>query len=128
MNSYLQRLRKELEDALGSATPIDLTVAPAGKWSAAQILEHLFLTYKYTDRGLRKCLELAAPLAKQATLKDRVATFLVVRLGYFPTGREAPERSVPRGMSPEDARQAIVPELQTMGASLDDCERKFGAR
>jgi hypothetical protein len=128
MNSYLERLRKELEDAMGSATPIDLTVAPAGKWSAAQILEHLFLTYKHTDRGLMKCLEQGAPLAKQATLKDRVATFLVVRLGYFPAGREAPERSVPRGMSPEDARQAIAPELQKMGASLDDCERKFGVR
>jgi hypothetical protein len=128
MNSYLERLRKELEDALGSATPIDLAVAPAGKWSAAQILEHLFLTYKHTDRGLMKCLEQGAPWAKQATLKDRVATFLVVRLGYFPAGRKAPERSVPRGMSPEDARRAVAPELQKMGASLDDCERRFGVR
>ena len=40
----------------------------------------------------------------------------------------APERAVPRGMSPEEAQQAIAPELQKMGLGLDDCERRFGVR
>jgi len=128
MNSYLERLRRELEDAVGGAGASDLAKAPDGKWSPAQIMEHLFLTYKHTRRGLEKCLEQGAPLATRATLKDRFATVLVVNLGYLPGGRKAPERAVPQGMSPEEVQQAMVPELQKMGTGLDDCERRFGVR
>jgi hypothetical protein len=128
MNSYLERLRQELEDAKAGASPSALAQAPAGKWNAAQILEHLFLTYKNTNRGMAKCLETGAPLATRATLKHRVATLLVVNFGYMPAGRKAPERSTPRGMSPEEVQQAIAPELQRMSSGLEDCERRFGAR
>jgi len=130
MDSYLERLRQELEDAIGGASPGALAEAPAGKWSAAQILEHLFLTYKNTNRGIAKCLERGVPLATGAatTLKHRLATLLVVNLGYLPRGRKAPERVTPRGMPPEEVQQAIAPELERMSSGLDDCERKFGAR
>jgi len=128
MDSYLERLRQELEDAIGGASPSALAQAPAGKWSAAQILEHLFLTYKNTNRGMAKCLEHGAPLVTRATLKQRLATLIVVNLGYLPGGRKAPERTTPRGMSPEEVQQAIAPELQRMGSGLDDCERRFGTR
>jgi hypothetical protein len=128
MISYLERLRQLLEDAVGNATARDLAAAPAGKWSAAQILEHLFLTYKGTNRNLARCLEQGAPSATRATLKDRLATLLVVNLGYMPQGRKAPEHVIPRSMSPEEVRQAITPELKSMGSGLDDCERRFGAR
>ncbi len=128
MNSYLERLRHELEDAVGDASASDLAKAPAGKWSAAQILEHLFLTYMHTNRGLEKCLKQDAPLATRATLKDRFATLVVVNLGYLPGGRKAPERAVPRGMSAEEAQQAITPELHRMVSGLDDCELRFGDR
>jgi hypothetical protein len=111
----LERLRQELEDAIGDASPGAWAQAPAGKWNAGQILEHLFLTYKNTNRGMEKCLERGAPLATRATLKQRVATLLVVNLGYLPEGRKAPERATPRDMPPEEVRQAIVPELQRMG-------------
>ncbi len=128
MNSYLERLRQELEEAVGGADAGDLAKAPAGKWSPAQILEHLFLTYTHTSRGLAKCQEQGAPLATRATLMDRLATLLVVNFGYLPEGRKSPERAVPRGMPLEEVQQAIVPELQKMGLGLDDCERRFGAR
>src|SRR5208282_4071577 len=105
-----------------------LAQAPAGKWSAAQILEHLFLTYKSTNRGIAKCVEQGAPLATSATLKQRLATLLVVDLGYMRGGHKAPERVTPRGMPPEEVQQAIALELQKMGSGLDDCERRFGAR
>lgn len=128
MNSYLERLRQELEDATGGASPSAWAQAPEGKWTAAQILEHLLLTYSGTNRGLAKCLEQDAPLATRAALQQRFATLLVVGLGYLPGGRKAPERATPRGMLPEEVRQAIGPELQEMGSGLDDCERRFGAR
>ena len=93
MDSYLERLQRELEDATGGAAAGGLAHAPAGKWSAAQILEHLLLTYKNTNRGLAKCLEQGAPLATRGTLKHRLAALLVVNLGYLPGGRKAPERA-----------------------------------
>jgi uncharacterized protein DUF1569 len=128
MDSFLERLRQELEDAIGSASPSALAEAPAGKWNAAQILEHLLLTYQNTNRGIDKCLKQGAPLATRATVKQRVAALLVVNLGYLPKGRKAPERVTPRGMPPEEVQRAIVAELQRMGSGLDDCERRFGAR
>src|ERR1700690_4194074 len=128
MDSYLERLRQELEDAIRGASATDLSQAPPGKWNAAQILEHLFLTYMHTNRGMAKCLEQGAPQVTRATLKDRFATLLVVDLGYMPGGRKSPERAAPQGMPPEEVRHAFAPELQRMGAGLDDCERRFGAR
>src|SRR6202158_6601019 len=104
MDSYLERLRQELEDEKTGASPCDLAQAPLGKWNAAQILEHLLLTYKGTNRGLAKCLEQGTPLVTRATVKHRVAALIVVNLGYVPAGRQAPVRATPRGMPQEEAR------------------------
>jgi hypothetical protein len=127
MDSYLERLCQELEDAIRDANPNVWAQAPPGKWNATQILEHLFLSYKGTTRGVEKCLELGAPLSTRSTLQQRLGTLLVVNIGYFPSGRKASERVVPRGMPVEEVRQAILPELHAMASGLDVCERRFGA-
>jgi hypothetical protein len=126
MNSYLERLQGELESATAGVTAAGLERAPAGKWNAAQVLEHLFLTYKNTNKGIGKCLENGAPLATRATFRHRLGTLLVVRLGYLPGGRKAPERATPRGMDAVEVRQAIFPEIQIMDTGWRDCEDKFG--
>jgi hypothetical protein len=128
MDSYLERLQQELENAMAGATPADLAKAPAGKWSPAQILEHLFLTYRGTNKGIRKCLETGAPLATSGSVKQRVQGFVVLDLGYFPYGRKSPERVIPRGMPGEEVSLAILPEIQQMQSVLADCERRFGTR
>jgi DinB superfamily len=128
MDSYLERLRQELENAMAGATPARLGNGPAGKWTPAQVLEHLFLSYHHTSKGLAKCLEKGTPLATAGTLRDRVRAFVVVDVGYFPSGRKAPERAEPRGMPAEEVQRALVPEIQQMDAGLTECERKFGAR
>ncbi len=127
MPSYLTRLSRELEEAISGMSDEALVQAPAGKWSAAQILEHLFLTYKNTNRGIAKCLDKGAPLATSATVGHRLGTLLVVNLGYMPKGRKAPERAVPQGMAPAEVREAILAEVQKMDSGLSDCERRFGA-
>ena len=128
MNSYLERLQGELESATSGATAAGLERAPAGKWNAAQVLEHLFLTYKNTNKGIGKCLENGAPLATGATCRHRIGTLLVVRFGYLPGGRKAPERTTPRGMGAEAVRQAIFPEIQRMESGLRQCENTFGPK
>ena len=126
MPSDLEQLRCDLEDAIAGASDNALSQAPEGKWNSAQILEHLFLTYKNTNYGLKKCLEKGVPLATSATLKHRVATLLVVDLGYLPKGREAPQRAMPRGMSPAEVRTAIFAEIEKMVSGFADCERCLG--
>ena len=126
MISYLERLQKELDGAVGDLSAGDWSRAPAGKWSAAQILEHLLLTYKGTNRGLERCLAQGTPSVTRPTLKDRFAVLLVVKVGYMPPGRKAPERTIPQGLSPEEVRKAIPSEIRAMRLGLDDCERRFG--
>jgi len=128
MDSYLERLQQELENAMAGAIPADLGKGPAGKWSPAQILEHLLLTYRGTNKGIRKCLETGAPLATRATLKQRLQGFVVLDLGYLPEGRKSPERLIPRGIPCEEVSRAILSEIQQMQSGLADCERRFGAR
>lgn len=128
MNSYLERLRQELEDAMAGVTPAELGRGPAGKWNGGQILEHLYLTYHNTNKGISRCMEKGVPLATRATLKHRLATLLVVNFGYLPSGAKAPERATPRGMPPQEVLAAIVPELREMDSGLAECERKFGAK
>jgi hypothetical protein len=126
MDSYLVRLRKELEDVLADATGRSLTQAPPGKWNSGQILEHLFLSYKGTNRGLARCLEKGAPLATQATLRHRLQTLVVVTVGYMPDGVKAPQVAVPCGVPSEEVRSTIIDEIRTMESGLDECERRFG--
>jgi hypothetical protein len=128
MNSYLECLRHELDDAVEGASVGAMEQSPDGKWSPAQILEHLFLTYKHTNRGLAKCVETGAPLPTRAGFKKRLARVLVINFGYIPEGRKAPERAVPQGMRLEEVRQALISELQRMDSGFDDCERRFGVR
>jgi len=128
MDSYLERLHQELEHAIAGATPARLENAPHGKWSPAQILEHLLLTYQGTNKGVAKCLEKGCSLAGRVTFKDRIRSFVVVNLEYFPRGRRSPERAVPKGMPAGEVQRAIFAEIGQMEAGLAECERKFGPR
>jgi DinB family protein len=128
MDSYLTRLQQELEDAIAGATPADLGRGPAGKWTPAQILEHLYRTYRGTNYGIAKCLEKGTPLVTRATLKHRVGTFLICDLGYVPGGRKSPERAMPQGMPIEEILQSIFLELQTLDSGLVKLETQFGAK
>lgn len=127
MDSYLERLYRELEKTMTAAIPERMDGGPAGKWTSAQVLEHLFLTYHHTNKGLDKSLEKGMPLGTRATLRHRFGTLLVVNLAYFPPGRKSPERAAPKGMPAEEVRRAILPEIQRMDAGFAECERKFGA-
>src|SRR4030088_2577796 len=108
MHSHLERLRQELEEAMASLSAGAGSQTSPGKWNPDEIAEHLFLTYTQTSRGLAKCQEKGSPMARSATLRDRIATLLVVKLGYLPTGRKSPDRAMPRGMSPEDVRHGLA--------------------
>ena len=93
MDFYLRRL----QDAIGSVTagmsPEMLAWRPQPeKWSAAEVLEHLYLTYTGTIKGFENCLAAGKPLARARTWNDRARTGLVVGFGYLPGRPEVSEK------------------------------------
>jgi hypothetical protein len=128
MDSYLDRLHQELKKTMMSANLAGLEKRSDDKWTPAQILEHLYLTYHNTNKGIARCIEKGAPMGTLATWRHRVGTVLVLNLGYFPNGRKSPERAVPKGMSADEVSQMILPEIERMDAGFTTCERKFGSR
>ena len=126
MESCLQQLREGVAIATRGMTVADLTRHPAGKWSAAEVLEHLYLTYTGTAKGLEKCLQAGRPLAGKPTLKQRLITATVVGIGYMPTGRQAPSPTLPRGMPAEHVVAEVQTQIAIMDGLLAQCELRYG--
>jgi len=128
MDLYLQRLQEAITSATRGMTTEDLTRHPEGKWSAAEVLEHLYLTYSGTVKGFERCLAAGRPLGSSPTLKQRVSVAVVTGVGYFPEGRQAPERTRPRGMAAEKVVAEIGPKIAAMDRLIAQCEARYGKR
>ncbi|HZU43635.1 MAG TPA: DUF1569 domain-containing protein [Terriglobales bacterium] len=128
MDFYIQQLHDALERATAGMSPEQLERPRGEKWSAAQILEHLLLTYKGTVKGMENCLAAGKPLATSATLKQRLGAAVVIGLGHMPKGRQAPERSQPRGLPAKEVVPQIWVNLELMDDAIARCERQFGPR
>lgn len=129
MHYYLDRCLSCIEGATAGLTEAQGRRKQGDRWSVAEVVEHLDRAYTGTARGLERCLAADAPYLTPATLSNRFWTTVVVRFGYFPPGREAPERVVPSGNmslaeAVESARRSLrVLDLAAMGASA-----RFGRR
>ena len=128
MDAYLQRLQDAIASATLGMSAEDLARHPEGKWSSAQVLEHLYLTYTGTVKGCERCLQAGKPLARTPMLKDRMKAFVVTGLGYLPNGRKAPERTQPRGMLPDEITREIGLRISVMDDLITQCEARFGKR
>ena len=114
MDSYLERLQQAIASATRGMTSDELTRHAEGKWCAAEILEHLYLTYTGTQKAFERCLKAGKPLAGVPTFKQRVAATAVTDFGYFPKGRKSPDQVLPRGMSVEKVVADIGPQIAAM--------------
>lgn len=128
MDSYLKRLQDAIAAATQAMTLDELLRHAPGKWSVAEVLEHLFLTYTGTTRGFTRCLEAGKPLAGPLTLKQRVAIAAVTGAGYFPSGRKAPKQTEPKGLSAETVMAGIGPQIVAMDEVITRCESRHGKR
>jgi hypothetical protein len=126
MDPQLQRTLQAIDAATRGMSGEQLAAHPEGKWSAAQILEHLAIAFGSTARGLEKCLVSGQPKVTPPTLYQRGATLLVAGIGYFPPGRKAPEFTQPKGMDGETALRAIRENLVAMDGAITRCEERFG--
>lgn len=128
MDPLLQRLQKEIEAEIARLSGPQMSQHPPGKWSAGQILEHLYLTYTGTTKGFERAAEADEPLAKRQTWVQRGQALVVVGLGYLPAGRESPAVALPRGLPAEQVRAGFAAKILEMDESIARCEEKFGTR
>jgi hypothetical protein len=106
----------------------DLRRHPEGKWSTAEVLEHLYLTYTGTTKAFERCLQAGEPQARTPMLQDRVRAFVVTELGHLPEGRKSPKHALPRGMAVEEVVCEIGPRISAMDDQIAQCEARFGKR
>jgi hypothetical protein len=128
MDSRLETLKDNLESAVEGMSSEQLSWHLPGKWCAAEVLEHLYLTYAGTIKGFEKVITCGKPLATSPSGAQRVLTFVVVKLGHLPAGRKAPAVAEPRGLPVEQVRNEIGAALVAMDAIIAQCEARFGRR
>jgi hypothetical protein len=127
MHSYLQRVQRAIDDAVRGLSLEQLAWHREGKWSAADILEHLSLTYSGTAKNLHRCLGSGRPSITPPTGRQRVAGFVVTGLRYMPPGRKAPAMVIPKGAAPETVLAEVRRTLAAADDAISRCEAQFGA-
>ena len=126
LSPELEYVRRETERATREASAEALLHAPNGKWSPAQVLEHLMLSYTATTKGLLRATQSGLIEPGTRTLKHRAKCAYVLGLGRFPAGVEAPKHTEPgKGLGEEPLRR-FNDALVAMDSTLVDVERRFG--
>jgi Protein of unknown function (DUF1569) len=127
VHPHLQRCREALRKGLAGLSPADADAGFGEKWSVARIVEHLDLTYTKNAAGLARRLEKGPRAARGRSLRQRIAQTIVVRMGYFPAGREAPAAVVPQGRPFVEVMATLDEHLVDLDARLSEAERVFGS-
>jgi hypothetical protein len=101
------------------------------RWNTRQIVEHLALTYRVSGANLQNRLEKGRATKYRPTLFQLSSRFVLLKLGYFPPGRPAPEAVTPSadpGAATNGVSLAALfgRELETVDGILDACQAYFG--
>jgi hypothetical protein len=127
MDSQLERLQRALNTAIAGMSAEELNWHQQEKWCAAEVLEHLYLTYTGTVKGFERVVAAGKSLASRPTFGQRWRSMIVVSLGYLPKGRKAPPVAQPRGIPQEKVLTEISPMIGEMDEIITRCEREAGA-
>lgn len=126
MHQKLAKLQDAICKAIAGMTPEHLACHPDGKWSSADILDHLNLTYLGTIKNFERCLAAGHPTADADRDRKRWQRRVIVWLGFFPRGRKSPERVMPRGTPAERLTREIFQSIARMDDVIAECESRFG--
>lgn len=69
--------------------------APPGKWSPAQIVEHLAIGLEWSAQRFEERRARDPMVRRPRSVAQRLGYFLVMRVGWVPSGAEAPAQSRP---------------------------------
>jgi len=97
MHPHLARCGDLLAGAIDGPGTETTTPRIDGRWTIAEIVEHLQRAYTGTAKGLDRCLQEGRPVATPRRLRHLPGLWLVVRAGYLPSGRQAPRQVTPTG-------------------------------
>jgi hypothetical protein len=128
MDRRLESAHAALEQSSAGLTLAQLTARPPGKWTIAEILEHLSLAFSGTASGARRATSSGRRSSRTADFRSRFRAFVVVECGYFPTGVDAPKMVVPVGIDPATALTMALRNLREMDAALTEAAAQFGTR
>ena len=127
MHLLLQEALEEIDSATAGMDGAQLNFHPAGKWSSAEILEHLSMTFDQTARGMKRCLEAGKNLGDEPTMRQRLFHMIVLDLKHFPKGRKSPPKVEPTGqVRGLEAVARIRENLIAMDHTLGECREKLG--
>lgn len=126
MRSYLDELSKTLESATSGMSDAALLRAPEGKWCAAEVLEHLRLTYTGTAKMLEKNRD--KTVIEDAPIDDRVraARARIFEHGQFFEGQQAPPFATPKTPPDPVVGPRVQEDLRRLAAALDEAEQRLG--
>jgi hypothetical protein len=109
-------------------TQVQMTWAPEGRWSAANLLEHLSLSFLVTGKACGLVLRQERPDLPKPTWNQHWWAIRVITLGYLPMRVKAPKMVCPRGQSPEEAITSLMEHLAELDHRLQKCKEKFGTK
>ena len=126
MDSRLDKLKKSLDSAVEGMSSEQWRWHPPGKWCAAEVLEHLYLSYTGTIKGFERIMTAGKPLASRASMAQRVRSLVVVGLGHMPAGTKVPAVAVPKGLAAETVLNEFGAKIEAMDVIIAQCETRFG--
>jgi len=130
MTLSLESLPDLVLGPLAGKSDADWYRAPAGKWNAAQIVEHLSISLEGSGKGFESRRDKPPMSRRPRTGREWVASFFILGLRWFPPGQEAPSVSRPAAQVDRSFAEAhlregidrfarIAPELlETRGQDL----------
>jgi len=125
MHAKLHQLSKTITVAIRGMGAEEFDWHPDGRWSAAEILDHLNLTYIGTIKNMERRLADGRPCESDGRTRRTLQRIAVTRFGYYPSGRKSPERVLPRGTPVQQVLSEIRKNLTRMDALLSQCESRF---
>ena len=94
---------------LAGRPDVDWHRAPPGKWTPAQIVHHLAISLETSARTFDQRRGKPPMRRRPRTMRERVGFLLIMRIGWIPSGREAPELTRP---AERPDRQAVERQLR----------------
>ena len=125
---YFAAATRALERAAGALDTVTIARPAEGRWSIANILEHLTLAFRANRAAIDKALASGETRGRKPRILQAVGRVLVVDLGYFPRV-EAPESTRPSGtIPPQETVAALREALAALDASLSRAADRFGEK
>ena len=132
MDPITTQLKIKLTESISALDKYATQARRPSKWSIQQIVEHLILTYCATEEVLTTRLAKGRPTSATPSLFQQCAQVLILRAGYFPSGRPAPDAVIPKADSRPLSGNRLAGQaedhLVRMDALLDEAVKMFGPR